>query len=345
MVIFLGLEMSYITPEERIIIRELTGRSLIPKRHWRSRIYTLDEPKAGLGERVAAGIAGLSALLFVSHAEPAVAQDTEQYDWPRAGEESHSSYSWPEPAVVQERHDGSQQEAEEQPSTTRLIVEASANQEFSDSRLELDIEGYEAAVRNWTMDGHSLGTTAFGLRTPMLFGFLNLRGCGFVNYGGDTDGGYNLSSFFTLPPVVLGAGVGHIIGSSADHVRPRVMFGGGFGPVRILADTFYDSGSEGLGEGFDARGVFSVVAKEFYFSVSKAQGLAGYNRFAFINPGGIGAVLLNVVDYDDVYSKNELILSFGSRVDREMLDALSLRESGADGSSDFAIDPTMDRLP
>ncbi|MBU2560731.1 MAG: hypothetical protein KKD17_00385 [Nanoarchaeota archaeon] len=339
--------MSYTTPEERSIIHELTGRKLVPRRGWFSKVYSLESLEESLGMKLVAGVAALAAAAGLSKAEPAYAQDTDSYDFPRVGEGASSPYYLPERIIVGGHHDDSQEEAADQIdlSPTRLIVEASANQESSDSRLELGIEGYEAAVRNWTMDGHSDGTTAFGMRTPMLFDFLQLRGYGFVNYGGDTSGGYNLSSFFTLPPVVLGAGVGHIIGSSADHIRPRVMVGGEFGPVRILADAFYDSGSEGLGEGFDARAVFSVVAKEFYFSAAKAEGLDFYSRFAVINPGGVGAVLLNVLDYDRAYSSNELILSFGSLVDREMLDALSLRESGADGSIDFAVDPTMDRLP
>jgi len=310
--------MSYTTPEERSIIHELTGRRLVPRRGLFNKVYSLERPEEGLGTRLVAGIAALAAAAGLSKAEPAYAQDTDSHDFPRIGIDVPA-----EPPIT-------------------LLAESMANRQQSDTRLELKIEGYDAAVENWTADGHQNGTTAFGVMTPVFFDLLSARGTGFVNYGEQgTGGGYNLASFFHLGSFQLGVGGGQVVGTGADHWRTRAMFGFDLGLVKFLSDVFYDSGSEGLDYGIDSRGLVRVAHDNLYIALGKGERYNGGMRIAYVNPGGFGVVFSSFFDYDSIVSRNSIIISTESTVTAPQLDRLLMRELPVDGRSDFVTDPFL----
>ena len=54
----------------------------------------------------------------------------------------------------------------------------------SDSRLELEIDGNQIALQNWTGDGHSVGDLALGIKTVPAWDVLELQLMGNFHYGG-----------------------------------------------------------------------------------------------------------------------------------------------------------------
>ena len=232
---------------------------------------------------------------------------------------------------------------------TNLTAETMIFNDFhSDTRVEIESDGLEAAVEQITNDDYTWHQTLFGLRTPQLGGF-ELRQTGILQYGADldgngeeTEGAFNTNLLYTIPDTNFRLGVGGgILFPARDFItHVNAQYWGE--ALRITAGGMYDSAR---GE-FDARGFVSLFASPIYVSLGKAAGPNFINRFGLVQGvGQFNAGIINVINYETLASSHSLFMTWNSTYDQGAMDFKTNLFAGADGLSDFVFDPTIGWAP
>ncbi|MBU0461640.1 MAG: hypothetical protein KJ574_03570 [Nanoarchaeota archaeon] len=233
--------------------------------------------------------------------------------------------------------------------TTQLTAETRVVDDLSsDTRIEVEHEGLEAAVEHLTNDDYTGHQTLLGLRTPQLGNF-ELRQTGFIEYGKDTDadgaeteGAFNTNLFYTIPSIDLriGVGGGAQFPDNDFITHLNLRYWGDL--IRVIAGGMYDSAREE----FDGRGFASIMAGQFYLGVGKAAGpnLVGYIGL-LSGKGGFSAGAVNYANYEEASSSHDMFFTWNSTYGRDGMDFQLNLDTGADGWKDFLFDPTVGWKP
>lgn len=215
----------------------------------------------------------------------------------------------------------------------------------SDTRLEIESDGLEAAVEDITTPDYTGHQIMLGFRTPQFGGFeLRQTGMidGFDSNGDGAEGALNTNLLYTIEDTDFRLGVGGgILFPAYDFItHVNAQYWGD--ALKVVAGGMYDSAR---GE-FDARGFVSLFGSPVYMSLGKAAGPNLLNRFGLVQGvGQFNAGVINVVNYETLASSHTLFLTWNSTYDQSAMDFRTNLFTAADGLGDFVFDPTIGWSP
>lgn len=229
--------------------------------------------------------------------------------------------------------------------TTALTAETMIkNDTGSDTRLEIEGSGFEAAVEHITNVDYDNHRTMMGIRTPGLEGF-EFRQTGVLDYGLDqeTSGAFNTNVFFHTPKKTLrfGAGGGASFPEKNWLAHGNVQYEGN--DLKAILGLLYDS-SKGQ---MDVRGFASFMASPFYIGLGKPSGPVLINYMGIIDSKNekFSAGAINRLNYETLASSHDAFLMWNPRCSRKGMDFQLNLETAADGLADFLFDPTIGWKP
>ncbi len=237
----------------------------------------------------------------------------------------------------------------EEATPSTISAEEFVTSDFStDTRIELEHSGLEAAVEHFTgpdFDDHS---TAIGVRTPELHGF-QLRQTGIMSYGADTEenGGFASNLVYAIPGTDLRIGAG----GGAHFPDQDWLAHGTFGYFGDVLHTnlgvFHHEGGEWP---VDGRGYASIlVPGGFYMSAGKCEGPNLFAMLGYIEgEGGFNVRNRNWLDLESLGSRHDVMLTWNSSRDRRSYEFQNRFWTNVEGEWDMLdghYDPTIGFAP
>lgn len=221
---------------------------------------------------------------------------------------------------------------------TKVTAETMLLEDLStDTRLEIEREGLQAAVEQKTGDAYQ---TLVGFRTPKFKG-LEFRQTGILEYGEDFNGAFNSNLFYDIPKTKLRVGVGGGASFPDNDFITHANLSYSGDKLTTVWDLLYDSQSNT----FDGRGFASADFGPFYVSIGKAKGSKLVSYAGKANKNGFSTVIENRYDYSDNSSLHALIFNWNSTYDNKELDFEINLNTAGDGLDDFLFDPTIGWKP